>query len=583
MHFNVFDRLLRQHIAIKAYLVFNAQKPLTMTKKLLSSLILLAICFQANAQQVTVSPMTPEDFDILLDFYDLDNITNVSIECPDMAWGSMSMSDVDLFAGGAVLLTTGDRENILGPNNSQGASSSSPDWTLVDTDLGALVEFPLHDVCRITFDIVPNQSFLTFNYIFGSEEYPEFTCSSFNDVTGIFLSGSNPDGDDYLNSNVINIPGTDQPVAINSVNDVECAIDGEQCPCNDFYFGWEDADSTNLQYDGFTTPMMSFVPVTPGESYTVKIAIGDATDSALDSGLILFLQSLDEDFQLVSLEGFGKTDSNTGREGCGEIEINASLPMAFDKEVTVEFSFSGEAVEGEDFQSDQTTLVFAPGEKNKVLKIDPMEDILVEPVEDFKVHLDAFHIGIQSLALDYSADFEILDALADEDLPYLATDNQEICLEEEITLEAFNGVSYAWSPSALLSDPTSSNPVFSVNEAGEYTFEVLIDYDDYCPPITKAVTVTVEDCSTGLSDRIREDFTVVSQQGSSLLLVSPTELPAYDIHIFDLSGRLAYSNFIPAGSMESQLDLKELEEGLYILSLSFPNGDQLNRKFQLLD
>ncbi|MBK7946535.1 MAG: choice-of-anchor L domain-containing protein [Flavobacteriales bacterium] len=41
----------------------------------------------------------------------------------------------------------------------------------------------------LEFDFIPTGDTLRFRYVFGSEEYPNYTCGSVNDVFGFFLSG----------------------------------------------------------------------------------------------------------------------------------------------------------------------------------------------------------------------------------------------------------------------------------------------------------------------------------------------------------------------------------------------------------
>lgn len=65
------------------------------------------------------------------------------------------------------------------------------------------------------FDFVPATDNISFNYVFGSEEYPEYVCSQFNDVFAFFISGPGIVG----LQNIAIVQGTaNMPVAINSVN-----------------------------------------------------------------------------------------------------------------------------------------------------------------------------------------------------------------------------------------------------------------------------------------------------------------------------------------------------------------------------
>src|SRR5690606_1780277 len=71
----------------------------------------------------------------------------------------------------------------------------------------------------LEFDFVPNGDSLMFRYVFASKEYPGYTCSSFNDAFGFFISGPGINGPFSNNAiNIALIPGTDVPVAINTLN-----------------------------------------------------------------------------------------------------------------------------------------------------------------------------------------------------------------------------------------------------------------------------------------------------------------------------------------------------------------------------
>ncbi|MDV7399928.1 choice-of-anchor L domain-containing protein, partial [Arthrospira platensis SPKY1] len=76
----------------------------------------------------------------------------------------------------------------------------------------------IEDVAIFQIDFVPQGDTIMFRYVFASDEYPEFVCSSFNDVFGFFLEGPDPSTGQTVQRNLANVPGTDLPVSINSVN-----------------------------------------------------------------------------------------------------------------------------------------------------------------------------------------------------------------------------------------------------------------------------------------------------------------------------------------------------------------------------
>ncbi|NNC83880.1 MAG: hypothetical protein HKN79_09895, partial [Flavobacteriales bacterium] len=196
------------------------------------------------------------------------------------------------------IMGTGNVTMAEQPNNSGSSSLPGSPFQYNDPDLESLTNVSVNDQCVIEFDFIPQGDTLTFNYIFASEEYPEFACSNFNDVFGFFLSGNNPDGGIYTNENIALVPDpnnpeeyTNIPVAINSIND-NMESDPE---CVDFapdYMDYiiyyvDNTNGTNYEYDGNTVVLTARAIVNCGEVYHIKLAIGDGTDGAWDSAVFL--------------------------------------------------------------------------------------------------------------------------------------------------------------------------------------------------------------------------------------------------------------------------------------------------------
>jgi len=72
---------------------------------------------------------------------------------------------------------------------------------VVTPDLSVLAAgFQTFDASILEFDFIPQSDTLKFNYIFGSEEYPEYVNSGYNDVFGFFISGPGIAGPFYRRS-----------------------------------------------------------------------------------------------------------------------------------------------------------------------------------------------------------------------------------------------------------------------------------------------------------------------------------------------------------------------------------------------
>jgi hypothetical protein len=173
-----------------------------------------------------------------------------------------------------VVLTSGFASNLNGTTNTVDGITGN-NGVAGDSDLNALIPgYSTNDATVLSFDFVSQGDAAYFNYVFGSEEYNEYVGSNFNDVFGFFV-------DDV---NYALIPDTDTAVSINNVNNNS----------NSSYYN--DNDKSDLgdptpfafEYDGFTDVLMaSITGLTAGETYNIKLAIADAGDYVLDSGVFI--------------------------------------------------------------------------------------------------------------------------------------------------------------------------------------------------------------------------------------------------------------------------------------------------------
>jgi len=196
-----------------------------------------------------------------------------------------------------IFLTTGSAASMLGPNNTGGISIDNG-FTYNDADLTAIAANAIYDPVVFTLTAVPAKDRLNVRFVFASDEYPEYVCTVFNDVFGLFLTGPAAPGGPSVTRNVALVPNTTSAIAVNTINGG--AVGAEQTPGNTapcdlgntaFYVdngtGSTPLQNQNLQYDGFTVPITSDAPVVPGEGYTLKLAIADAGDAAWDSAVFI--------------------------------------------------------------------------------------------------------------------------------------------------------------------------------------------------------------------------------------------------------------------------------------------------------
>jgi hypothetical protein len=175
-----------------------------------------------------------------------------------------------------ILLTSGSAALVGNSNTLDGATGNFSGAG--DSDLTALVGTATHDATSLNFNFTTTSGDLFFNFVFASEEYNEFTNSSFNDVFGFFVDGTN----------IALLPGTTTPISINNVNGGNPLGTNATNPA--FFHNNDLSDGGpffNLEYDGFTDVFTVSALGLGAGSHTIKLAIADTTDFILDSGVFI--------------------------------------------------------------------------------------------------------------------------------------------------------------------------------------------------------------------------------------------------------------------------------------------------------
>jgi len=220
------------------------------------------------------------------------NIANATITGDSLSSGLfLGGSTTSLSMNEGLVLSNGDIGIIPGPNNLQGASGYMAPNGLGDADLDSILIGSFsqtYDASAFEFEVesmVSTFDTIAFNFIFGSEEYPEWVNSGFNDIFAFLVSGPNPAGGNYVKENIALVPGTSDVVSVNTINENVNASyyvdngDGNSSPC--------DTSISCIQYDGFTVPLEAKFAVIPNQTYQLKLVIADVSDSIIDSGVFI--------------------------------------------------------------------------------------------------------------------------------------------------------------------------------------------------------------------------------------------------------------------------------------------------------
>jgi PKD domain-containing protein/Calx-beta domain-containing protein len=293
------------------------------------SVALFAAAGQTSHAQIAVSSaLTPEELVQNIFAGSTAIITNVQYTGALNAIGSFTANNTNLGLKAGIIITTGDIGNVIGPNKD--SMTTTENFTTGDPDLDNIhgIYLPVNDAAVLEFDFYSFADRITFEYVFASEEYPEYVGSIYNDTFGFFISGPGYIG----NENIALIPGQALSVSINNVNH----------KANTLWY----TDNTNgmtLEYDGFTKVMTAEALVLPCATYHLKLAIGDYGDYRYDSGVFLKAKS----FESGSSVYISRVKNAV--EGCGLghfeiVRIGRTLHS-----ITYNYFIEGTAIMGTDY------------------------------------------------------------------------------------------------------------------------------------------------------------------------------------------------------------------------------------------
>lgn len=396
-------------------------------------------------------------------------ISNYSVSCHTTGTGTFSNTGSNLGLTSGVVLTTGNINKIPGSANKIASTAQSLSG---DTHLSTLTSGTIFDPCRLEFDIVPDGPLLRFNYVFASEEYPEWVCSNFNDVFGFFISGPNPGGGNYTNKNIATIPGTNLPVAINTINAGSPGANagGGTCIGTNQSLAHSALYKNNLAspvnqyiiYDAQTHVLQANIAVVPCQTYRLKLAIADVADRVYDSGLFLEAHSFASNS--ISVSGASSLQyggSSSAYEGCVNGVFTLALSQVQQTDVFVNLAISGTATNGTDYITIPSVVMIPAGQTSIQIPLTPLQDGLIESNENVTLAVLDPCNGIVSS----SASITISDNIP----ATITVADSALCLGQSTQLSAAGGVSYNWTPTTGLSNPNVNNPNATPTTTTTYT------------------------------------------------------------------------------------------------------------------
>lgn len=192
-------------------------------------------------------------------------------------------SNGDALAPGAtpgdsgVILSTGFASNFTrsgGDPNVSTRTSSNTFGQNNNSDFNEAAGTRTFDASYLDVSFIPTSDVMTMQFVFSSEEYPEFENSIYQDFVGVWVNGTQVD---------MSISGGDaDPSNINSSSNENLFLDNS-------------GDDYNTEMDGLTITMTLKMNVIPGAVNNIRIGIADVSDSRYDSNLLIAGNSVQTD------------------------------------------------------------------------------------------------------------------------------------------------------------------------------------------------------------------------------------------------------------------------------------------------
>lgn len=421
-------------------------------------------------------------------------VSNITFQGAPSALGRFNAPNTNLGIQSGIIMTTGtilnNSNGPLGPNNSASAGTDNgyPGYGVLSNIVGNTT----YNASVLAFDFQTCSDSIEFRYVFGSEEYPEYVGSQFNDVFGFFISGPGFAGQ----QNIARLPNG-AVVAINSVNNGNNApaqgvpVTG---PSNPQYFvgngnGTQtpfNQSNLYIQYDGFTRVLTAKAKIQCNATYRLTLAIADVGDGVWDSGIFLEANSFKANDPLkVTYTVNNPVGTNVLSEACSDAKIRLTrTDCAINTPLTLNVAMSGDATNGVDYQTIPSTVTIPAGALFTEIDLIPILDALSEGTEN--VFFTFNYLDNCGDQRSQTLELFIRDT---EPMTIELTASEAFCPGEDIALTSTvtgggQPYTYAWN-----TGETTAN--ITVNPLTTTTYTLTVVDECIQQPITQSITVNI--------------------------------------------------------------------------------------------
>lgn len=428
-------------------------------------------------------------------------IINPGLVCPTNGRGTFTVTPGTVVGtgpatwgiGNGIILSTGQASSAAGPEATLASTNMSAPG---DAALNGLAGATTYDACIFEFDLIPSGDTVTFNYIFGSEEYNHSTCGPFNDAFAFFISGPGIIG----TQNMALVPGTTIPVTVNSINSgvpgagytlANCTSMGPGSPFVSLFN--DNTGGPNFTMQGFTKVLTAKHTVTPCDTFHLKMTVADAGNRLYDSEVFLEAGSLTSNtYHFSTSDSIGATINgmqHTIVKGCNKATIKLLADHTSPTPETIGLYFGGTAVVGTDLDTISTNIVLPAGSNYTTFDVQAIPTPVAGP--------KTLVIYIRSACGFFDS---VLINVLDSPVVNILTPDTIVCPGSVFTIRtsAPAGVTYSWSPAAGLSSTTVAQPVCT--PPGSTTYVLSATYPNIgCPVVTRSINIRVGSLSLAIA------------------------------------------------------------------------------------